>query len=116
MSINQIRLVHLAQVKKKKGKPEKLNTRPIRDLGNCSEVWNQSKEMQPPRLFLSCDQLKLFDCVISMSQGISWSNVQEIQLLFHNLHRRQHRQPAKPQKHNQMVREFHTEKHKHTRL
>lgn len=55
--------------------------------------------------FLFPDQYVLLTLI---SQGISWSDVKEIQLLFNNLHWRQHRQPAKPQKHNQMVREFHT--------
>lgn len=39
-----------------------------------------------------------------MCEGVPWSTLKEIQLLFNHLHRRQHRQPAKPQKHNQMVR------------
>lgn len=48
-----------------------------------------------------------------MHQGISWTTLKEIQLLFHNLHRRQHRQPAKPQEHDQMVRELYTLTHAH---
>lgn len=48
---------------------------------------------------------------MSARQGISRSAVEEIQLLFHNLHRRQHRQPAKPQEHDQMVRDLYTLTH-----
>lgn len=42
--------------------------------------------------------------MISLSEGLTGSAVTEIQLLLHNLYRRQHGQPAKPQKHHQMVR------------
>lgn len=45
------------------------------------------------------------------AEGFPRPAVQEVQLLFHHLHRRQHGEPAKPQEHHQMVSETHT----HTR-
>lgn len=48
--------------------------------------------------------LTFIDNMISLSEGLTGSAVTEIQLLLHNLYRRQHSQPAKPQKHYQMVR------------